>query len=56
MSKKEPDKIVFKFKAIARISKNRQSYFTIPKRYVDDGYIETDKEYTIYLEEVKKEE
>ena len=46
--------IVFKFKTTARQSK-KQNYFTIPKRYVDDGFIEIGKDYIIYLEEVKTE-
>ncbi len=49
----DPDKIVIKFKSIARRQKKRQSYFTIPKAYVDNGYIEIEKEYDIYV--VKKD-
>ena len=54
LKKDGPDTIVFKFKTTARHSK-KQNYFTIPKRYVDDGFIEIGKDYILYLEEVKEE-
>lgn len=48
-----PDKIVIKFSATARQTKQRQNNFSIPKAYVNNGYIEIGKEYDIYV--VKKD-
>ena len=52
MSKKESN--IIKFKSTAR-SMNNQNYVTIPKRYVDDGYITINKKYYVYLEEIEEE-
>lgn len=48
----DPDKIVIKFSSTARQQKNRQNSFSIPKAYVDNGYIAIGEEYDIYV--VKK--
>lgn len=47
----DPDKILFKFKSTARQFKQRQNYFTIPKPFVDNGYIEIGKEYDVFIAE-----